>query len=268
MDPVAFARGLIDIDSTTGREGEAGRWLAQQSARARLRGHRTARRWRALQRHRDGRPTGSGARCGPVHALRLRAAVFSEPPGRRSPLRPRIVRREGHSGRAGGGGWTGCRRDGETRVGLCLSSARSAAAMARSWRTDVARGHAVPGQRRADREPPRSRDARHPQAEAARCRPRGSFVVSGARRVGDRQVARRARRVADDARCRRIGVSAERHYTIGLISGGVAPNVVSPSAEAEVMFRTVGDGAEVRRRSRRSSRACRSSTCSKCRRSG
>ena len=37
------------------------------------------------------------------------------------------------------------------------------------------------------------------------------------------------------------------HYTIGLISGGVAPNVVSPSAEAEVMFRTVGDAEDVRR---------------------
>jgi acetylornithine deacetylase len=29
-------------------------------------------------------------------------------------------------------------------------------------------------------------------------------------------------------------------FTVGLISGGVAPNVISPSAEAEVMFRTVG----------------------------
>jgi acetylornithine deacetylase len=37
------------------------------------------------------------------------------------------------------------------------------------------------------------------------------------------------------------------HYTVGLISGGVAPNVVSPSAEAEVMFRTVSDAADVRR---------------------
>jgi acetylornithine deacetylase len=37
------------------------------------------------------------------------------------------------------------------------------------------------------------------------------------------------------------------YYTVGLISGGVAPNVVSPSAEAEVMFRTVGDAEEVRR---------------------
>jgi len=36
-------------------------------------------------------------------------------------------------------------------------------------------------------------------------------------------------------------------YTVGLISGGVAPNVVPPSAEAEVMFRTVGDHAPLRR---------------------
>ena len=37
------------------------------------------------------------------------------------------------------------------------------------------------------------------------------------------------------------------YYTIGLLDGGVAPNVVSPSAEAEVMFRTVGDHAPIRR---------------------
>jgi len=30
------------------------------------------------------------------------------------------------------------------------------------------------------------------------------------------------------------------HYTIGLIKGGVAPNVIPPHAEAEVFFRTVG----------------------------
>src|SRR4029434_7935887 len=29
LDPVALARGLVDIDSTTGREGEAGHWLAR-----------------------------------------------------------------------------------------------------------------------------------------------------------------------------------------------------------------------------------------------
>jgi acetylornithine deacetylase len=34
-------------------------------------------------------------------------------------------------------------------------------------------------------------------------------------------------------------------YSIGLIAGGVAPNVISPSAEAEVLFRTVGPGEEI-----------------------
>ena len=36
------------------------------------------------------------------------------------------------------------------------------------------------------------------------------------------------------------------HYTVGLIEGGVAPNVVSPHASAELMFRTVGDADNVR----------------------
>src|SRR5690349_2786110 len=35
------------------------------------------------------------------------------------------------------------------------------------------------------------------------------------------------------------------HYTVGLIDGGVAPNVVSPHATAELMFRTVSDGVPI-----------------------
>ncbi|HEV3138905.1 MAG TPA: peptidase dimerization domain-containing protein, partial [Vicinamibacterales bacterium] len=31
------------------------------------------------------------------------------------------------------------------------------------------------------------------------------------------------------------------HYSVGLINGGVAPNVIPAAAEAEVMFRTVGN---------------------------
>ena len=34
-------------------------------------------------------------------------------------------------------------------------------------------------------------------------------------------------------------------YSIGLVSGGIAPNVISPSAEAELLFRTVGPGQDV-----------------------
>ena len=36
------------------------------------------------------------------------------------------------------------------------------------------------------------------------------------------------------------------HYTVGVIEGGVAPNVVSPHASAELLFRIVGDAAPVR----------------------
>jgi acetylornithine deacetylase len=36
------------------------------------------------------------------------------------------------------------------------------------------------------------------------------------------------------------------HYTVGVIEGGVAPNVVSPRASAELLFRTVGDAETVR----------------------
>ena len=36
-------------------------------------------------------------------------------------------------------------------------------------------------------------------------------------------------------------------YTIGLINGGVAPNVISPEADAEIMFRTVGSHEALRR---------------------
>jgi acetylornithine deacetylase len=38
-------------------------------------------------------------------------------------------------------------------------------------------------------------------------------------------------------------VLGRTHYTVGLVSGGIAPNVIPPNAEAEVMFRTVGPSA-------------------------
>jgi len=43
------------------------------------------------------------------------------------------------------------------------------------------------------------------------------------------------------------GALGRTHYSIGLIGGGGAPNVIPAAAEAEVMFRTVGDFNDVRR---------------------
>ncbi len=65
--------------------------------------------------------------------------------------------------------------------------------------------------------------------------------VSAIDKLLDALVALRAIPLPEDP------ILGRTHYTIGLIGGGVAPNVVSPSAEAEVMFRTVGDGADIRR---------------------
>ena len=45
------------------------------------------------------------------------------------------------------------------------------------------------------------------------------------------------------------------HYTVGLIDGGVAPNVVSPHASAELLFRIVGEGGAGPRGAASSSKA-------------
>jgi acetylornithine deacetylase len=42
-------------------------------------------------------------------------------------------------------------------------------------------------------------------------------------------------------------VMGRTHYTVGVMNGGVAPNVIPASAEAEVMFRTVGNLADLRK---------------------
>jgi acetylornithine deacetylase len=41
-------------------------------------------------------------------------------------------------------------------------------------------------------------------------------------------------------------VLGRTHYSVGVIEGGVAPNVISPHASAELLFRIVGDGTHVR----------------------
>jgi acetylornithine deacetylase len=45
----------------------------------------------------------------------------------------------------------------------------------------------------------------------------------------------------------RDDVLGTTHYSVGLIGGGIAPNVVPPQAEAEILFRSVGDHDALRR---------------------
>jgi acetylornithine deacetylase len=84
-------------------------------------------------------------------------------------------------------------------------------------------------------------------ARRVRLRARGQAAHSSMPHLGDSAieklidalVALRALALPDDATLGRTS------YTIGLIEGGVAPNVVPAAASAEVMFRTVGAGAAI-----------------------
>ena len=68
---------------------------------------------------------------------------------------------------------------------------------------------------------------------------RPDLGVSAIDKLIDALVRLRGEELPDDATLGRT------HYTVGVISGGVAPNVVSAHAEAEVMFRTVGPASDL-----------------------
>jgi acetylornithine deacetylase len=240
VDPVALTCALVDIDSTTGREADAGRWLAQYL--------RTAGFTVTEQPVDDGR---FNVIAGPANAEVVLTTHFDCVP----PFFP--SRREG--GRIIGRGACDAkgilaaqvaavdrlRREGEERVGLLFvvgeergsDGARTANLAAQGSRFLV------------DGEPTDNR-----LALATRGALRLRLLASGrAAHSSYPELGESAIDTLIDALVELRGVSlpsdpdlGRTHYTIGLISGGVAPNVVSPMAEAEVMFRTVSDARAVR----------------------
>lgn len=239
MDPlglVALSRTLIDIDSTTGREGDCGRWLA---AYLRYLG------WSV-----DEQPV-SGGRNNVIATLDPPAVVFSTHFDCVPPFIPSGV----SDGRLYGRGACDAK-------GILASQVTAAERLRAAGERRVGLVFVVGEERGSDG----ARAAnRHPLASGCR------FLVNG--EPTDRRVASATRgilrvkltasgRAAHSSRPD-LGESAidklldalmrlrtetlpddpvlgRTHYTIGLISGGIAPNVVSPHAEAEVMFRTVG----------------------------
>ena len=240
VDLIALTRALIDIDSTTGREADAGRWLANYL-----------------------RSTGFDVTEQPVDDTRFNVIA--------GPRDPQVVlsthfdcvppffpsRLDG--GRIIGRGSCDAkgilaaqvaavdrlRRSGEERVGLLF-------VVGEERGSDGARAAnlASPGSRfLIDGEPTDNR-----LALATRGALRLRLVASGRAahssfpELGDSAIDKLIDALVE---LRRITLPSvpdlgRTHYTIGLIAGGVAPNVVSPSAEAEVMFRTVSDASAVR----------------------
>jgi acetylornithine deacetylase len=244
VDPVAFARGLIDIDSTTGREADAGRWLAT---------HLRELRFEVTEQPVDGERGNVIATTGP--AADSPVVVLSTHFDCVPPFFPSRVDGDRLYGRgacdakgilaAQVAAVDRLRREGETRVGLLLVVGEERGSDGAKLANGAAGGtrFLINGEPTESRLGAATRGILRLKLHAAGRAAHSSFPelgVSAIDKLLDALVELRSIALPEDP------VLGRTHYTIGLIDGGVAPNVVSPSADAEVMFRTVGEGADVR----------------------
>ena len=251
MDPVdivGLTRSLVDIDSTTGREGAAGRWLADY-----LRG----RGWSVEEQRVDDTRFNVIANADVVQAFRP-AVVFSTHFDCVPTFFPSRLEGDRLFGRgscdakgilaAQVSAAEQLRSDGESRIGLVFvvgeergsDGAREANGAARGSRSRFL----INGEPTDNRLGLATRGILRIKLRATGRAAHSSFPELGESAIDkliDALIDLRAIRMPSDP------VLGETHYTVGLINGGVAPNVVSPSAEAEVMFRTTSDAAEVRK---------------------
>jgi len=244
VDPIAFARGLIDIDSTTGREGEAARWLA-----ANLRELGFDVKEQRVEGDRANVIATSGSTDNPI-------VVFSTHFDCVPPFFPSRVEGDRLYGRgscdakgilaAQVAAAARLRAEGETRIGLLFVVGEERGSDGAKLANEIANSSRflVNGEPTESRLGAATRGILRVKLQAEGRAAHSSFPelgISAIDKLLDTLVHLRTLPLPDDP------VLGKTHYSIGLISGGVAPNVVSPSAEAEVMFRTVGDAAEVRR---------------------
>ena len=238
---IAFARELIDIDSTTGREQLAAEWLASSLERL---GYRVDRQPVA-----DGRFNVYARLDEPVVVL---STHFDCVP----PYFPSDVR----DGKLFGRGSCDAkgilaaqvaaaeqmRARGERRVGLLFV---------------VGEERGSDGATVANASPPGSRflingeptDNRLATATRGNLRIRVSAVGRAAHSAAPEHGISAIDKLLDalirmrQLRWPRDADLGDTFYTIGLIEGGIAPNVIPPSASAEVMFRIVGSPDDVLR---------------------
>ena len=234
FDPVGFARTLIDIDSTTGQEAAAGVWLA--------------RALRDLGYTVVEQPLERG--CANVIAtLDPPAVVLSThfdcvPPFFPSRLEGRRLYGRGACDAKGIiaaqiAAVERMRMAGERRVGLLFVAGEE-----RGSDGAVAANTIAPGSRFLINGEPTDN--------------RLGVATRGVLRVRLRATGRAAHSAYPDegesaidklvdalVRLRSLPLPSDElmgttHYSVGIIEGGVAPNVISPSASAELVFRTVG----------------------------
>jgi acetylornithine deacetylase len=246
VDLVALTRSLVDIDSTTGREGEAGRWLADY-----LRG----RGYSVTEQHVDRDRINVIAVAQGVGRDFSPGVVFSTHIDCVPPFFPSRVDGDRLYGR-GSCDAKGIaasmiaavdrlRRDGELRVGLLFVVGEERGSEGAKLAGETAPGskYLVNGEPTDNRLGRATRGILRVKLRASGRAAHSSFPELGESAIDaliDALVELRTIPLPHD------DVLGTTHYTVGLIAGGVAPNVVSPSAEAEIMFRTVSDASAVR----------------------
>jgi acetylornithine deacetylase len=241
LNVVDFARRLIDIDSTTGREQEAGAWL---TARLCEMGYEV-----------DRQPVANG-RSNVIATLDSPVVVLSTHYDCVPPFFPSTVR----DGRLYGRGACDAKgilaaqvaaalrlaAAGERRVGLLFvvgeERGSDGAAAANRYPLSSSSKFLINGEPTDSRLASATRGVLRVRLKAtgrAAHSAAPDHGVSAIDRLLDALVRLRSIDLPEDAQLGRT------FYSIGLIEGGVAPNVISPGAWAEVMFRTVSSADDL-----------------------
>ncbi len=240
VDVVGLARTLIDIESTTGQEGPVARVLA---------GYLRERGYSVLEQ-----PV-AGDRVNVIAAVGEPALVFSThfdcvPPFFPSRVENGILHGRGACDAKGilaaqVAAAERLRAEGETKVGLVFVAGEERG----SDGAKAANTIASPTKYLINGEPTELKLGLATRGcFRVRLIAHGKAAHSGYPELGESAIEKLID-VLNDLRAAvwpadpQLGVT---HYTVGLITGGVAPNVIPPHAEAEVFFRTVGAHDQLR----------------------
>jgi acetylornithine deacetylase len=241
VDPIALARQLIDIDSTTGREAEVATVVAEY---LRQRGYSVLEQ--PVQKD----------RWNVIAAVSEPRLVFSTHLDCVPPFFPSRLENDCLYGRgacdakgilaAQVAAAEKLRAAGETRVGLVFVVGEERGSDGAPIANTIASQseHLINGEPTDSRLGAATRGVLRVKLVAE-----GKAAHSGYPELGESAIEKLIDRLVAlrDAPWPVDDLLGKTHYTIGLIGGGVAPNVVPPRAEAEVVFRTVGDHDDVRR---------------------
>jgi acetylornithine deacetylase len=240
MTTLELARSLIDIDSTTGREGDACRWLADH-----LRGSGFTVREQPVDRDR----VNLMAFVDPSPDVVLSTHIDCVPPF--FPSRVAEGRLHGRGACDAKGVLAAqvtaaerLRDEGEGRVGLLFVVGEERGSDGAAAANTVAPGsrYLIDGEPTDSRLGTATRGVLRLKLRAegrAAHSSQPDLGVSAIDKLVDALVALRDLPLPEDPD---LGTT---FYVVGLLAGGIAPNVVSPAAEAELNFRTVGPGTDV-----------------------